>query len=154
MADRIVVMRNGTIAQAGTPLEVYDRPDNLCVLRFIGSPSMNTFEGTCVEGRFRSGSPNTLLPGNLAILEGREISLGVRPDKVEFVDQGTPARVVVTEPTGSETVVVAEVGNEPLTVVVHDRLIVRSGNTVQIRIHPEAVHVFDTLTGAPLSSAS
>jgi multiple sugar transport system ATP-binding protein len=155
MADRIVVMHDGIVEQIGKPLELYDRPVNLFVAGFIGSPAMNM-----IEGRLPAG-PN----GMLAMADGTELPLpplpganggrpvvyGIRPEQVRLDPEGLPVRVVVTEPTGSETQVVARLGGQEVTFVFHHRLDVTPGDDLRISIDTNSVHLFDQETGARLN---
>src|SRR5688500_3184609 len=89
MADRIAVMNEGRIEQLGAPLELYDRPTNLFVAQFIGSPAMNVFEGT-----FRSGAVEALghrwpIAGS-AGQEGQAVKYGIRPEHFDLGGQGIP----------------------------------------------------------------
>ncbi|MCB1719741.1 MAG: ATP-binding cassette domain-containing protein, partial [Candidatus Competibacteraceae bacterium] len=83
LADRIVIMRDGHVQQVGAPLEVYDRPANLFVAGFIGSPEMNLIEGRAAQGRFQAGDFSIDLPDGMTVADGAEISLGIRPEHIE-----------------------------------------------------------------------
>ena len=108
MADRIVVMHDGVIEQIGTPLELYDRPDNLFVAQFIGSPAMNIVQGTLRrdERRRASSRPRTACAGRSARRRrttGQAVAYGVRPDHLELAptrNAACPGEIVVVEPTG------------------------------------------------------
>jgi multiple sugar transport system ATP-binding protein len=112
MADRIVLLHQGVIAQAGPPLELYDYPVNLVVAGFIGSPSMNFLPGVyrTIAGKgvlAENGLPAPLQIGAFAVAEGQEVVLGVRPEHFEILDYwgGIAVTVNVVEPTGSETII-------------------------------------------------
>src|SRR5450432_2058366 len=108
MADRIVVMQDGIVEQIGTPLDLYDHPDNKFVAGFIGSPAMNFLDGKvsmsggvlCVETANGAKLPINVAPPGA---DGRPVVYGIRPEHLEFADDGIEAEVVVVEPTGSET---------------------------------------------------
>src|SRR6476620_1470854 len=107
MADRIVVMHDGLVEQIGAPLELYDRPDNLFVAGFIGSPAMNMLKGR-ISVNVSAGfvGPNGVklpLASAPANSEGRPAVYGVRPEHFTIADDGAEAEIVVVEPTGSET---------------------------------------------------
>ncbi|RUU72832.1 ABC transporter ATP-binding protein, partial [Mesorhizobium sp. M7A.F.Ca.MR.362.00.0.0] len=113
MADKIVVMRDGRIEQVGAPLELFDRPANLFVAGFIGSPSMNLLKGTMRKGdKPGVDIAGTLFPiasGNAA-QDGQAVVYGVRPEHLEIHPDGVPAKISVVEPTGSETLVFLRFG--------------------------------------------
>jgi multiple sugar transport system ATP-binding protein len=121
MADRIAILRGGIIQQVGPPQEIYDRPANLFVADFIGSPPINL-----IGGRIESSGPQVSLnyggtqPWRLlshavdipsALLGSSDIIVGIRPEDLEFhapdsTDPGLmPGNVVVVEPLGGETLV-------------------------------------------------
>ena len=89
MADTVVIMRDGVIEQAGSPLDVYDNPRNLFVAQFIGSPGMNILSGMAKV----DGKENTIetkgslikLPGGLDLEDGQAILLGVRPEHLSLI---------------------------------------------------------------------
>ena len=107
MADKIVVMHDGRVEQIGAPLELYDRPDNLFVAGFIGSPAMNFLRGTLrLNGTGEFHGPNGVrlpLAAAPSGSDGRPAIYGVRPEHFTLADDGTEAEVQVVEPTGSET---------------------------------------------------
>ncbi|VTU32494.1 ABC transporter ATP-binding protein [Variovorax sp. PBL-E5] len=153
MADRIVVMHDGAVEQIGTPLELYDRPDNLFVAQFIGSPAMNVLEGVArrVEGRWRVEAQGALwpAPAGTTATDGQPVHYGVRPGDITLADavHGVPARVIVVEPTGAETELLVEVGQAKLTLAVHGRVDAKPDQTVGLVIDSECVHLFDRQSG-------
>ncbi len=154
MADRIVVMHDGIVEQIGTPLELFDRPGNLFVAQFIGSPAMNVF-----EGQVRGGAVEALgarwplaMPGGRPMgRDGQAVHYGVRPTDLVLAPQGIPARVVVVEPTGAETELLLEVGGEQLVVVMHGRTEAQPDDVVHLAMDAAHAHVFDGASGARLS---
>src|SRR3982751_2159205 len=119
MADRIVVMHDGLIEQIGTPLELFDRPGNLFVAQFIGSPSMNVLTGTVHKSDGRQGgdaqdAPGPLPAGLVNVAHGQSVSYGIRPGDLELGggDGAIAAQVIVVEPTGAETELLLQVGTE------------------------------------------
>ena len=111
LADQIVVMRAGNIEQVGSPLELFDRPTNLFVSTFIGSPAMNLIEGH-IERRdgaplFRSKRGLRLpLPTTLpSSFDGRSVIFGIRPEHLAIADEGAPAEILFIEPIGADIVV-------------------------------------------------
>ena len=150
MADRIVVMHDGIIEQIGTPLELYDRPGNLFVAQFIGSPAMNVFEGAARDGKIDALGTLWPLPRGVAAPVGHNVRYGVRPTDLQIASQGIAATVVVVEPTGAETELLVEVGGRQLTVVTHGRVVAKPGETVHLVPDAERVHVFDAQSGQRL----
>lgn len=149
MADRIVVMHDGIIEQIGTPLELFDRPGNLFVAQFIGSPAMNVFSGVVRAGQVQGlGSPWPILPGLAA--EGQAVSYGVRPTDLRLAPQGIEARVIIVEPTGAETELLVEVGGQQMVVVLHGRTQARPGDQVFLTLDVAKSHVFDAASGLRL----
>ena len=159
MADRIVVMRDGVIEQIGTPLELYDRPDNLFVAQFIGSPAMNIVQGTLrrSNGTAHVATPDGILwpLGSGAGVDGQPVTYGVRPDHLELAgtgDRGVPGEIIVVEPTGSETELVVRVGDTQMIVETHGRPTLQPGDKVVFAVNPANVHLFDQTSGARLVS--
>jgi multiple sugar transport system ATP-binding protein len=143
MADRIVVMHDGIVEQIGTPLELFDRPGNLFVAQFIGSPAMNVFKGRVQGGAVEAlGARWPLLPGTGAD-EGREVHYGIRPTDIGLGSEGIAARVVVVEPTGAETELLVDVGGQQLVVVMHGRTEAQPDDIVHLQIAAAKAHVFD-----------
>ena len=151
MADRIVVMHDGLIEQIGTPLELFDRPQNLFVAQFIGSPAMNVLPGQVRAGAVealgqRWPMPTTSTPA----VDGQAVSYGIRPGDLELATAGIAARVVVIEPTGAETELLVEVGGTQLTVVLHGRTQAKPDDTVYLQIDAAKAHVFEATSGQRL----
>ncbi|MBE9638582.1 ABC transporter ATP-binding protein [Salipiger mangrovisoli] len=147
MADKIVVMRDGRVEQIGAPLDLYDEPQNVFVAGFIGSPSMNFLHGHVAtrggEKRFVSdGGLELPLPATAA-REGQGVTYGIRPEHIGIGEGGIPVRVVVVEPTGSETQVFAKAGSDLVDAVVKERITARPGTEVGFIIDPALVHLFD-----------
>jgi len=152
MADKIVVMHDGIVEQMGAPLELYDRPANLFVAGFIGSPSMNFVKGRITNGGLASEKGGVFPIGTApAGSEGRPVTYGIRPENIHLSDNGLKAEVVVVEPTGSETQVVAKVGNQELVCVFRERITARPGESIGIAPDPALVHLFDGESGARLN---
>jgi multiple sugar transport system ATP-binding protein len=159
MADRIVVMHDGVIEQIGTPLELYDRPDNLFVAQFIGSPAMNIVQGTL---RRTNGSAHVETADGVrwplgagAGADGQAVTYGVRPDHLELApnaERGVPGEIVVVEPTGSETELVVKIGAAQVVVEAHGRATVRPGDKVTFAVNPSNVHLFDQTSGQRLTA--
>ncbi len=148
MADTIVVMNGGNVEQAGAPLELYDRPANLFVAGFIGSPAMNFFKGKRDGATFRTESGAAWpLPPEIAAPPGRPIVYGVRPEHLQLAEAGVPATVQVIEPTGAETQVIARMGTAQIVGAFRERVTARPGETITLSADPSLVHLFDAETG-------
>jgi multiple sugar transport system ATP-binding protein len=156
MADKVVVMRAGNIEQIGAPLELYDRPANLFVAGFIGSPSINLLAGTV---RHADGLPvldlgdgiTLPLPSALpASLVGRSITCGIRPEDIQIGPSGLRAQVVVIEPTGSDTQVLTRAGKHKIVLLSRDRVDISVNQDLSLSFDPEKLHIFDTETGMRL----
>jgi multiple sugar transport system ATP-binding protein len=155
MADKIVVMHDGLVEQIGAPLELYDRPANLFVAGFIGSPAMNTFKGTVrVNGALEFEGPGGIrLPLSVAPQgsDGRSAIYGVRPEHFTLGDDGADAEVQVVEPTGAELQVVAKMGGEDIIAVFRERHQFKPGDKIRLKPDPRLVHLFDDATGQRLN---
>jgi multiple sugar transport system ATP-binding protein len=156
LADRIVVMHDGIIEQIGTPLELFDRPGNLFVAQFIGSPSMNVFEGTlrAVDGNFVVDALGAHWPVE-RVSQGRDghaVSYGIRPGDLSISrsNQGIAAKVVVVEPTGAETELLLEVGGARIVTVMHGRTDAKPDDIVYLEIDANKAHIFEAQTGKRL----
>jgi multiple sugar transport system ATP-binding protein len=155
MADRIVVMHDGIVEQIGAPLELYDRPANLFVAGFIGSPAMNMIEGQLSASKANifetpDGVRLPVAPGR-SLPKGKPAIYGLRPEHVKSDPKGLPVKVVVTEPTGAETQVVARLGNQELTLIFRERIDAKPGDTIRIAIETASTHIFDKETGNRLA---
>jgi multiple sugar transport system ATP-binding protein len=147
MADRIVVMHDGIIEQMGTPLELFDRPRNLFVAQFIGSPAMNLIQGSVGADGLSALGQTWPLPPSHGVAIGQTLHYGIRPTDLVLADRGVPAKVIVVEPTGAETELLVEVGTQRLTVVTHGRSMVRPDEVVHLGIATDKVHLFDGTSG-------
>jgi multiple sugar transport system ATP-binding protein len=156
MADKIVVMHDGRVEQIGAPLDLYDRPKNLFVAGFIGSPSMNFLSGTVrANGSlYFEGTDGTRLPlGALPeASDGRSAVYGVRPEHFTIADDGAEAEVVLVEPTGSEIQVVARLAGSEVIAAFRERHPFRPGDKVRLRPEPRLAHLFDAGTGQRLNA--
>jgi multiple sugar transport system ATP-binding protein len=154
MADKIVVMHDGIVEQMGTPLDLYDRPDNQFVASFIGSPAMNFLKGNVkANGSASFEGPNGLklpLASAPANSDGRPVVYGVRPEHFTIADDGAEAEIVVVEPTGSETQVFAKLGGEQVVAVFRERHQFNPGDKIRLKPDPTVIHLFDEATGKRL----
>jgi multiple sugar transport system ATP-binding protein len=156
LADRIVVMHDGLVEQVGAPLELYDRPQNLFVAGFIGSPAMNFLTGTIHTNgvpQFESVNgirlPLTTVPsGN----DGRRAIYGIRPEHFVIADDGAEAEVQVVEPTGSELQIAARIGGDDVIAVFRERHDFKPGDKIRLKPDPRLVHLFDAPSGQRLTA--
>lgn len=151
MADKIVVMHDGIVEQMGAPLDLYDRPANLFVAAFIGSPSMNLLKGTITAAGFETEG-GTIWPigSHPADSNGVAAVFGIRPEHIKLDPNGLQAEVVVIEPMGSETQVVVRCGGQSLTCVFRERITAKPGETIRITPDIAVTHLFDAATGKRL----
>ena len=150
MADRIVVMHDGIVEQIGTPLELFDRPGNLFMTQFIGSPAMNVFKGTLQSGTVEALCARWPVAPGTGGSAGQSVHYGIRPTDLMLADSGIAARVVVIEPTGAETELLVDVGGQQLVVVMHGRTAARPDDTVHLQVDAAKAHVFDGQGGQRL----
>ena len=150
LADRIVVMNGGSVEQIGAPLALYDRPANLFVAGFIGSPAMNFIPGMVTAEDFDAGKAKLPLPPGAAAHAGRAAIYGIRPEHLRIVDEGLPAEVVVVEPMGSETLVYLRTDGVALTCLLRERTTVTVGAIVHLAPTLAEAHLFDHESGKRL----
>jgi multiple sugar transport system ATP-binding protein len=151
MADRIVVMNEGVVEQIGTPLELYDKPRNLFVAGFIGSPAMNFLGGRIADGAFVAADGTRIALGKVPTgADGKAVTLGIRPEHFRLDPSGMAAEIVVVEPTGSETQVFARLAGNEIVGVFRERITVGPGDTLKISPDAGALHLFDATTGMRL----
>ncbi len=165
MGRRIAVMKDGALQQVGTPLEVYERPANLFVAGFIGTPPMNfvrgklTGSGATVEtARFSVPVPDRLR-SKTAPIDGKAIVLGVRPENIHAPGQpergptsGVPIEVEMVEPLGAEVIVHGRVGDELLICKTDPHHVPEVGQSLEFRIEIDALHLFDAETERRLTA--
>ena len=139
MADKIVVMKDGLIEQIGDPLDLYDRPVNTFVAAFIGSPAMNLLEGHFEDGGFR------ITDGPLLPMDERHADAticGIRPEHMRLDPSGVELAVDTVEPTGSETFVAGQLGNQTMSCLFRERLKVIAGETLRVSPDAGSIHLF------------
>lgn len=145
MADRIVVMHAGKVEQIGAPLELYDRPANLFVAGFIGSPAMNILAGSIENGSFHAHGIAFPLPPGCAATGA--VKYGIRPEHLTLDPEGIAAKVNLVEPMGSETQVTMVLGDQTLIGVFRERVSAKPGETITVAPDLSAIHLFDAETG-------
>jgi multiple sugar transport system ATP-binding protein len=163
MGDRVCVLKDGYLQQVGTPRELYDKPDNVFVAGFIGSPAMNIIDLPLTQDGATIGN-RTLPLGRevLTALQGEgTATVGFRPESVRVVSQGEgfPFEVVVVEELGSDAYAYGNLhlgeggggGDKLLTLRVDAKRVPMKGEEIYIDIAPDEVHVFSTESGARVS---
>jgi multiple sugar transport system ATP-binding protein len=147
MADKIVILRDGIIEQQGAPLDVYDKPDNLFVAEFIGSPAMNLIKGVVQGDHVLSGGGVKLpLPKGHKAGKGQQVVYGVRPEHLE-IGKGFGATISVTEPTGPEIHIYADAGGEEICAVLRERFDLKRGMVMDLAPRLDKIHLFDAASG-------
>lgn len=158
MGDRVAVMDKGVLQQVDSPLKLYDKPNNLFVAGFIGSPQMNLLEGVGVEGQARLGDYKVPVDRTAEKKMNGPVTVGVRPENWRIVGEsegGLPVRVTVVEELGADSFVygTSDVEGTPsaVTIRISGRVHPAKGETMYVTTDPEHVHVFNTETGERLS---
>ena len=158
MGDRVAVMQLGVLQQVDTPLNLYDKPVNLFVAGFIGSPQMNLIKATAVDGQAKIGTYLVPVDPTASKKMQGNITVGVRPEAWRLVSEtegGLPITVTVVEELGADGFVygTCDVEGTPGNVIVRvsGRDKVRKGDTIHVTTDPHSVHVFDTESGDRLS---
>jgi multiple sugar transport system ATP-binding protein len=158
MGDRVAVLKDGILQQVDTPLNLYDRPQNLFVAGFIGSPAMNLLNAHSSDGRARIGDVEIPVDRTAVSKANGDITIGVRPESWRIVNEGEglPVKVNVVEELGADGFVYGTSGVEgtPDQVIIRidARRNHRKGETLYVTTDPQHVHVFDTSSGARLSA--
>jgi multiple sugar transport system ATP-binding protein len=159
MGDRVAVLKDGLLQQVDTPLHLYDRPVNLFVAGFIGSPAMNLMAAKAAEGHARIGGYEVPIDRSAASTATGDITVGVRPESWRIVsaeEGGLPIKVTVVEELGADAYVygMCDVEGAPEQVVVRigARRNHQKGEMLYVTTDPDSVHVFDTKSGARLSN--
>ena len=152
MADKIVVLHDGRVEQIGSPLHLYDQPDNVFVATFIVSPAMNLISGTIsADPTVFVAADGTRLPiePGYSMPAGTHVVYGLRPEHLLLSDaaSGVPATINVVEPTGSETQVLFSFAGQQLNGVFRERIANRPGETLFLRPDVTKVCLFGSATG-------
>jgi multiple sugar transport system ATP-binding protein len=158
MADKIAVMNRGLIEQLGTPREIYDKPASLFVADFIGSPPMNllSFRGRLGKGsdRIGFGEGEIRVPTVREDLGESELVLGVRPEQVQFADEGALRGVVFgVEYLGTTQIVTLTTSYGLLRARAPAELELRVGERLGLNFRPEKLSLFDKASGRAIATA-
>jgi multiple sugar transport system ATP-binding protein len=165
LATKIVVMKAGVIQQIGSPSEIYNRPANLFVADFMGSPAMNLIPakartnggGTTIEIARREGEPIVLNDPRAKDLPA-DVIVGLRPEDIaepgfrhgETVQQAD-CRVDIVEPAGADTYVMTHLGGKPVTARMHSETEAAAGNVHTFAFDLAKVSYFEPETGHRLN---
>jgi multiple sugar transport system ATP-binding protein len=158
MGDRVAVMKLGVLQQVDTPLGLYDKPVNLFVAGFIGSPQMNLLEAKAADGQAKIGGYLVPVDEKASKTMRGNITVGVRPEAWRMVGagEGLPVKVTVVEELGADAFVygTSDVEGTPGNVIVRvsQRDSVHKGDVIYVTTDPHHVHVFNTDTGERLSA--
>ncbi|QGG41904.1 ABC transporter ATP-binding protein [Aeromicrobium yanjiei] len=153
MGDRVAVLKDGVLQQCAAPREMYDRPANLFVAGFLGSPGMNLMELPVIDGGVQFGDRVVRVARDtLAGAGASTVMLGVRPENLEVGQAGIKLEVDVVEELGADAYVYgrADVGHDQQTIVarVDWRHPPARGETINVApVDDTSIHVFDTSTG-------
>ena len=158
LATRIAVMRGGVIEQVGTPEDVYERPANLYVAGFMGSPPMNMLRGTVSpDGRTMSldgGTGSLLLPADAPLQQGQAVIAGFRPERVSLAspeeESSFSLQIDVVELTGPEKLIVGQFAGQTVIASLPPRTAVSAGMAGTLRVAAEDLRWFDANTGVAL----
>ncbi|TNV22941.1 sn-glycerol-3-phosphate ABC transporter ATP-binding protein UgpC [Buttiauxella sp. B2] len=157
MGQMIVVLREGRIEQVGSPLELYDRPANLFVAGFIGSPEINQLKGEVTvqngEMMLRLADGSLLnLPAGVQVKPQQTVVYAIRPEQVNVVGESEnggalKATITAIENTGSDMQLFCNTGGGSFTSVFKQRLDVQEGETVWLQPKLTGIHIFDAESG-------
>lgn len=147
MADMLVVLNKGRIMQIGTPTEVYQRPANLFVAKFIGSPPMNIIDSVIESGTAYTKNPRLAIT-KLDIRDG-SYQLGIRPDQLTADVDGEGPRIIVDrfEFHGSSSYVFGELAGQAIMARAQEDRSLRSGQIVSLSLDQKDIHAFDASIG-------
>jgi multiple sugar transport system ATP-binding protein len=157
MATRLVVMKDGIIQQVGAPKEVYEKPENVFVGGFIGSPAMNFFNGTITDGSFTIGEISIKVPeGKMKTLRdqgyvNKDIILGIRPEDIHdepvFIESSQDtkinAEIEVAELMGAETMLYSKIAEIDFVARVDSRTDIKPNQTAELALDMNKAHFFD-----------
>jgi multiple sugar transport system ATP-binding protein len=158
LADRIAVMHAGHVEQLGTPDEIYNHPRTTFVAGFTGSPPMNFAPCTVGDGGASialDGGVTLPVPDALrakaATRAGRKMTFGIRPENLAIGGAGAvPAKVVLTEPLGSETLALVRLGTTEMTGRFSPEAGLKAGQDITISVAMSKMHLFDAESGVAL----
>ena len=161
LGQRIVVLKDGIIQQIDTPMALYDRPANLFVAGFLGSPAMNVLRGTLERGSDGLVVAQDTLRAPLgdatvdAAWVGKSLAVGVRPEHLQPAvagdAHGFDAEIEGIEPVGNEIFVNMRHGEQALVMRVAPQVLPAGGEPIRVATQPQGLHFFDAETGERLN---
>ena len=146
MADKIVVMNEGLVEQIGSPLELYDKPVNIFVAGFIGSPSMNMLNVSINSNSINLGNAGSIPIIRKTISENNsDVILGIRPSHMNISKngEGLKFQIDVIEPTGADSLIYGKINDTECCVQTSERLNLKSGEIIHILPNEDNLHFFD-----------
>ena len=151
LADQLVVMGAGWVAQSSSPLQVYDRPANTYVANYIGKPAMNMLRGIWLQGGVLVGDARVPVRRPVSAHDNQPVLLGIRPQHFSLSGASPlAARLSALEFTGAQTTIRCFIGDQPLIVVLNERVSFESGAIVRLTPEFDLLHVFDLASGDSL----
>jgi multiple sugar transport system ATP-binding protein len=156
MGDRVCVLKDGLLMQVGTPRVLYDRPGNVFVAGFMGSPAMNLLELASSDGGVQLG--DMVWPVERSVLasaSGDRVTVGIRPEDLDLSEHGLAVQVDVVEELGADAYVYGHViGDDDLQIIARTdgRRTPAKGATVHFAPKPDHVHLFDLASGQRLGA--
>ena len=158
MADKIAVLRAGRLEQFGAPLDLFNRPANLFVAGFIGSPKMNFFKAGLIGGpdgttvRLQDGTECLLPQDRFGTPESGPAILGVRPGDLVPASEGMEMRVTAVEHLGSDSFLFGRnASDEDLVLTTRGQTEIRTGDSIRVGFDPASIHAFDAASGQSLA---
>jgi multiple sugar transport system ATP-binding protein len=159
MGDRIAVLKDGILQQVGTPRDLYEKPNNVFVAGFIGSPAMNLFPADVVDGGVKFGTATIPVGRRTLSSAGSSVVIGARPEDMTVgsaSNSGIPVKVDVVEELGADGYLYGHTDDDArvdFVVRVDGRAHPEAGDTVRLTPLPDRIHVFDAGSGARLEAA-
>ena len=145
LSDRMAIFLDGRIAQIGTPEEVFNRPSNMDVAAFIGSPPMNLIEGELEEATLSVGAYRVALPEPPAHPPG-PVVIGIRPGHIALADEGMTASLYLSENLGESMLLNFNVDEQLVKVRIPEVRRFADGETAHLALDPDQIHLFDPKT--------
>ncbi len=152
MGSRVILLDHGAIQQDGAPQDLFERPANVFVARFLGSPPMNIATAKVTPEGFELGDMKVAAPqaADLCARGIASVSLGIRPEHIGVAEAGVPAVINLVERLGTEQILSVTVNDQTWQVRLSMDQSYDVGQTVRLRLDPARLHVFDVEAGTRL----